>query len=236
MFAAAAAAKREVVRVGDLFLVDNGGVSPSKLPRHRQVPISAHIAGEIGTTDGTHPPAVRRVTVDFDKTFQLNARGLPACPFGRLEARPTTSAKQACPKSIVGSGQGEVEVEFAESKPFTAKGPIVIFSGGVHSLYIHTYVSVPAPTAVVARVAINKIHRGHFGLHTVTEVPRIAGGAGSVTKFNLTIERSFTYKGRRVSYLTGSCPTGHYFTEGKAEFADGRTMGLKHVLPCTPSD
>ena len=97
----------------------------------------------------------------------MNARGLPACKQGRLEARTTADAERACPDAIVGSGEGEVEVEFAESKPFSAKGPIVLFNGGVHDgttlLYVHTYVSVPVPTAVVATVKITRIHRGHYG-------------------------------------------------------------------------
>jgi hypothetical protein len=238
IFTTGALAKREVVRVGNLFLADNGGISPSKLPRHRQAPIAAHIHGEIGTTDGSHPPAVETVTVDFDKTIQVNAKGLPACPRGRLEASPTVAAKAACPDSIVGSGAGEVEVAFPEQKPLTAKGPIVLFNGGVKGgttlLYIHTYVSIPAPTAVVVRVKISRIHRGHFGLRALAEIPAIAGGAGSATDFELTLSRTFAYKGEKQSYLTASCPTGSYYTEGEVLFSDGVTMGLRHILPCTP--
>jgi hypothetical protein len=238
IFSASALAKREVVQVGNLFLADNGGISPTKLPRNEQAPISAHIHGEIGTTDGSHPPAVKTVTVDFDKTIQVNAKGLPACKPGSLEARTTAAAKKACPDAIVGSGEGEVEVAFPEQAPLTAKGPIVIFNGGVHggttSLFIHTYVAIPAPTAVVVNVKISPIHRGHFGQHTVAEIPKIAGGAGSATEFEFNIGRKFTYKGKKESFLTASCPTGSYYTEGEVLFSDGTTMGLRHILPCTP--
>jgi len=235
-----ALAKKEVVRVGNLFLTDNGGITPTKLPRHRQAPISGHISGEIGTTDGTHPPPVETVEVDFDKTLRVDAKGIPACPLGRLEARTTAEAKKACPNSIVGSGRGVVEVSFPESRPLIAKGPIVLFSGGakggVTKLFIHTFVSVPAPTAVVARTTITEIHRGHFGLHTLSEIPVIAGGAGSVTKFELTIGRRFSRGGRPASYLTASCPTGHYFTQGEVRFSGGIVLGITHSLPCTPKN
>ena len=234
-----ALAKREVVQVGNLFLADNGGISPKKLPRNKQAPISAHIHGEIGTTDGSHPPAVETITVDFDKTIQVNARGLPACKPGQLEARSTAAAKKACPDAIVGSGKGEVEVAFPEQAPLTAHGPIVLFNGGVHGgttlLFAHTYVAIPAPTAVVVTVKITRIHRGHFGLRAVAEIPPIAGGAGSATEFEFTLSRRFTYKGKKQSYLTASCPTGSYYTEGEVLFSDGTTMGLRHVLPCTPT-
>jgi hypothetical protein len=236
--AASALAKPEVVRVGNLFLRDNGGISPSKLPRHKRAPVSAHLNARIGTVDGTHPPAIESVIADFDKTIEVNAKGLPACREDQLAARSTADAKKACADAIVGTGEGEVEVAFPEQAPFTAKGPIVLFNGGVHGgttlLLIHTYVAVPAPTAVVATVKLTRIHRGHYGIHADAQIPRIAGGAGSVTKFKLTINRTFTYKGQKESYLTASCPTGRYYAEGKVQFSDGTTLGITHILPCTP--
>ncbi len=213
--AVSAFAKPEVVRVGNLFLRDNGGISPTKLPKHRQAPISANLNGQIGTVDGSPPPAVRSVIADFDRTIRVNAKGLPICRESQLTARSTAAAKKACQNSIVGSGEGEVEVAF----------PVLL---------IHTYVAVPAPTAVIATVKLTRIHRGHYGIHAVAQIPRIAGGAGSVTRFKLTINREFTYRGKKESYLTASCPTGHYYAEGKILFADGTSLKITHVLPCTP--
>jgi hypothetical protein len=236
--AASALAKPHTIRAGNLYLIDDGGISPSTLPAHTQTPISAHIDAEIGTVDGTHPPAVRTLNIDFDKTIQLHAKGLPACRKGMLEARTTTAAKRACPDSIVGSGEGAVEVVFPEQRPLDARGPVFLYSGGVKggttTLFVHAYVAIPAPTAVVATVKISRIDRGPYGLHTVSKVPLIANGAGSVTKFRISIDRKFTYRGRRVSYLTASCPTGRYFTEGEIFFADGSMLKGTHVLPCTP--
>jgi hypothetical protein len=235
---ASAPAKPHVIRSGNLFLKDNGGIFPSKLPRHGQTPISARIDAEIGTTDGTHPPAVETLDIDFDKSIQVNASGLPSCREGQLLARSTVAAKKACPDAIVGSGEGEVEVALPEQAPFSARGPIVLFNGGVHGgttlLFVHTYVDVPAPTAVIATVKITRIHRGHYGIHTVSQIPTIVGGSGSVIRFKLTIGRKFTYKGKEESYLTASCPTGLYYTEGNILFSDGNTLTGTHILPCTP--
>ena len=239
LIVASTQAEPESARIGNLVLTDNGGIIPRKLPRHEQAPISAIIDAHIETVDGAHPPAIRSVAVDFDKTIVVDAKGLPACKRGQLEARPTAAAKSACPDAIVGEGEGDVEVAFPEQAPFTATGPIVLFNGGVHGgktdLYVHTYVSVPAPTAVVVPVELTRIHRGHFGIHAVAEIPRIAGGSGSVTRFRLKIGRRFTYRGKKESYLTASCPTGRYYTEGHAQFEDGTVLSLAHVLPCTPA-
>jgi len=235
---ASAPAKPQVVRAGNLIFRDNGAISPIKLPRHEQAPISAKLKGQIKTVDGSHPPAIESVIADFDKTIQVNAKGLPACAAAQLRATSTASARKICPDAIVGSGEAEVEVAFPEQAPLLARGPITVFNGGIHGgttvLYIHTYVSVPAPTAVVATVELTHIHRGHFGLHAVAHIPTIAGGAGSATRYRITIGRDFTYKGKKVSYLTASCPTGLYYAEGKVQFSDETTLKVTHALPCIP--
>jgi hypothetical protein len=237
--AGAALGSTETVRVGNLILKDSGGISPSVLPRDRQAPVTGTIFGRLSTVDGTHPPAVRQVRIYLDKTIEVNARGLPACGLGQLEARSTADARRACPGAVVGEGVAAVEVAFPEQTPFTATGPIVVFNGGVHGgttlLYIHTYVAVPAPTAVVAKVAMTHVHRGHFGLYAEARIPSIAGGAGSITRFKFQIHRSFTYGGRQVSYLTASCPTGHYYTEGEVQFDDSTRLHVFHPFTCTPS-
>jgi hypothetical protein len=236
--AASALAQPKVVRAGNLIFRDNGGIAPTKLPRHQQAPISAKLNGQISTADGSHPPAIKGVIADFDQNIQINAEGLPVCRKDQLEARSTAAAKRACPDAIVGSGKAEVEVAFPEQTPILATGPVYFFNGGVHGaetlLYIHTFVNVPAPTAVVATVKLTKIHRGHYGIHAVAQIPTITGGAGSVTKFKLTVDRTFAYKGRQQSYLTASCPTGLYYAEGKVQFTDGTLLKVTHVLPCTP--
>ena len=103
-------------------------------------------------------------------------------------------------------------------------------------MYIHAYVNVPAPTAVVTKATVTRIHRGRFGLHIAAKVPAIAGGAGSVTKFDLEVGRKFTYKGHKKSFLVASCPTGSWAAMGNVLFDDGTRLGLTHVFPCTPED
>ena len=239
IIAAVAVAKPEKFQVGRLFLRDNGRISPTRLPRQGQAPVTGNLVDEIGTTDGSHPPAIRGLIADFDKSIHVNAVGLPVCRKGQLEASSTATVRKACPDAIVGTGAGEVEVAFPEQAPFSAKGPITLFNGGVRggttTLFVHAYVNVPAPTAVVVTAKITRIHRGHFGLHVVAQIPVIAGGAGSPTNFDFKIHRTFTYRGREVSYLTASCPTGHYFAEGQVRFSDDTTLQVAHDLPCTPT-
>ncbi len=192
----------------------------------------------LGTVDGTHPPALRHVEADIDKTIRLDAAGLPTCSPDQLQARSTADAKRACGDAIVGSGSTEVEVAFPEQPPFSSTGPLVLFNGGVRGkttkVLLHAYVNVPAPTAIVVPATVTRIHRGRFGLHLDARIPRIAGGAGSPTRFELKIGRRFTYKGKRKSYLSAGCPTGSWLTKGHAEFDDGTEVSLTHLFSCIP--
>ncbi len=234
----AASAQRHVVEAGNLFLADNGGIFPARLPKQGRAPVTARLVGELGTRDGTHPPALREVEIDVDRTIAVDAVGLPTCAPGRLDARSTADAKRACPDAIVGTGEAEVEVAFPDQAPFSASGPIVVFNGGVRgrttTVLLHAYVNVPAPTAIVTRATVTRIHRGRFGLRIAARIPRIAGGSGSVTRFELKVGRRFTYRGQRKSFLTAGCPSGRWATKGNVEFDDGTHLGLTHFFPCAP--
>jgi len=233
-----ASGKWEIVRAGNLVFGDNGGISPTTLPKHGFAPATAHIIGKIGTVDGTHPPALRHVELDIEKSIRVDAAGLPTCSLAQLQARSSADAKRVCGDAIVGSGSTEVEVAFPEQAPFSSTGPLILFNGGVHgkttTVLLHAYVDVPAPTAIVVPATVTRIHKGRFGLHLEASIPRIAGGAGSATRFELTIGRRFTYKGQKTSFLSAGCPTGNWMTKGHAEFSDGTDVGLTHLFSCTP--
>jgi hypothetical protein len=236
--AATASGKWEIARAGNIVFGDNGGISPTKLPKHGFAPANARIIGKIGTVDGTHPPALKHLEADIDRTIRVDAVGLPACKIEQLQARSTKDAKRACGDAVVGSGSATVEVAFPEQAPFSSTGPLVLFNGGVHgkttSVLLHAYVDVPAPTAIVVPATVTRIHKGRFGLHLEASIPRIAGGAGSPTNFELKIGRRFTYRGERKSFLSAGCPTGSWMTKGHVVFSDGTEAGLTHLFSCTP--
>jgi hypothetical protein len=223
---------------GNLCITDDGGIAPSALPKRGKAPITARLAGEIETRDGAHPPPLQSVDLDIDRTIDVDAVGLPVCRLAQLQARPTDAAKRACPDAIVGSGKTEVEVAFPEQAPFRATGPLVLFNGGgkggTTTVFLHAYVSVPAPTAVIVKATISRIDRGRYGLHIAAAIPRIAGGAGSATMFELTVGRRYTYKGEQKSFLMAGCPTGSWLARGQVLFGDGTRLGIVHPFSCTP--
>lgn len=245
--AAVATAKFDTYRVGNVILKADGGVSPQKLPRKKYAPVTVRVRGKISTADGTHPPAFRELIADFDKNGQINTKGLPACKGGQLVARDTNAAKRVCGKSEVGSGKGSIEVAFAEQKPILIHAPITVFNGGTKggktTLYIHTFITVPVPAAVVTTVTIKKIHKGRYGLDTVSKIPVIAGGSGSVLSFNIKFHRTFNYKHKKQSYFMARCTDGKFkakiikaLLRNEAEGPRTETAITNETIlrPCTP--
>lgn len=232
------AEKSTVVRAGNLVLRLNGGVTPKKLPRKHLAPITLHASGSLATTDGSHPPATKTVTVDFDKHGTINARGLAVCKPGKLQSRDTKAALKACRPALVGRGRTSVEVAFPEQAPFSSTGPLLLFNGGVHhgvtTMYIHAYVNVPAPTAIVTVVKVKKIHKGPYGTRAIARIPRIAGGSGSLTNFAFKIHRTFKRHGKKQSYLLARCANGRFRAHAVLQASDGTRIAGSIVRRCVP--
>jgi hypothetical protein len=232
----ATASKPVVIRGGNLILTVNGDVFPVALPEDTPAPISLKVSGSITTSDGSQPPALRKVIIDTAKDGYVNAEGLPVCTMSKLVAQSSEAAKKSCPASIVGRGHTTVRVAFPESTPFSAEGQVTAFNGGVQgrvtTLFIHAYVAVPAPTAVITTVKIEREANGPYGLRSVARVPVIAGGHGSLTKFDLTIHRLFTYHGEQESYLEGECHNDKQLAKVVDIFADGTEVVGRLVRPC----
>lgn len=232
---AAMAAKDTIVRAGSLEVTIDGssGVTPKALSKSTYTPIKFTAAGSVRTTDGTQPPALKEVQLDAPNTA-VNVKGFPACSSGALQARSTKDVEKACPDSIIGKGTTTVAVAFPEQAPIPAKSPLLVFNGGfkggVTTFYIHAYLTQPIVTAIVTTV---KIKKAGSGVKTVTTVPRIAGGAGSVTDFSLQIDKKFTYKGKKVSVLSAKCIGGKIQAHVTAKFYDNSQLSSDVLRTCT---
>lgn len=235
----ATADKPTIVQLGKIKLTLNGGFTPKKLPKSKLAGINLNVSGKIQTTDGSHPPALREVIVETDKNGEINAKGLPVCTAADLNSRDTQAAEKACPDAIVGSGKTDVEIAFPEQAPIIAHSKLVAFNGGVKggktTIFIHAFLTVPVPAAVVTTVTVSKIHNGRYGTKSVGKIPVIAGGNGSPIFFELNFGRKFTYKGKKQSYLLAKCPDGHLDAKATSIFSDGSKLTGSFVRSCTPA-
>jgi hypothetical protein len=225
------------VTVGNLKFKAEGNFSPKSLPKKTLAPIGLTAEGAISTTDGTHPPALKEVLLETDKNGAINVKGYPTCTSGKLQSQDSDAARAICKKAIIGEGTTKVEIEFPDSKPVNVTSDLIVFnggfSGGQTTLYIHAYITVPVPAAIVTTVKIKKIKNGRYGLLSKATIPKIAGGSGSVTFFKLKVDKKFRYKGKKVSVLTAKCPDGKLQAHATAVFSDGTKAEADFVKPCT---
>lgn len=225
------------VRVGNLEFVANGGFSPTVLPKKTLAPIAFSAEGKIATLDGTHPPALKEVLVEADKNTSVFVKGYPTCKSGQLQSQDTAHAEAICKSALIGKGTTNVQIAFPESKVVPVASKLLVFnggeSGGVITFYIHAYITVPVPAAIVTTVKIKKIHNGRYGMLATATIPKIAGGSGSVTSFSLKIDKKYTYKGNSVSVLNAKCPDGKLQAHATAIFADGTKASAEVIRTCT---
>jgi hypothetical protein len=207
---------RTTVQAGNLQVTFGGGIYQGTLPKHRFAPFKHTIFGTIRTTDGSHPSAFRELVLDVDKDVKLNADGYPVCRAGQLEAQDTKSAKRVCGKTIVGEGKATAEIAFPEQAPIKVASPLLVFnggeSGGKVTLLVHTFITVPAPAAIVTKVTIQ---RKGTGLHAIARIPVIAGGSGSALNFRFTLGKTYRYKHKKVGYFNARCPDGVFKVRSK---------------------
>ncbi len=215
------------VIVGNLELIFDGGFTPTTLPKKTLAPIGLTVSGKINTTDGKHPPALKELQIETDKNGAINVKGYPTCKSSQIQSTDTKHALEACKPALIGTGTTQAEVEFEESPPVLVNSKLLVFNGGtkggVTTLYVHAYFSAPVTGAIVTTVKVTKIHHGRYGTLSIATIPKIAGGNGSVRSFSLTINKKFTYKGKKVSVLSAKCPDGKLQAKGKATFFDYKT-------------
>jgi hypothetical protein len=225
----AAAEKPVKVIAGNLELTFNGGFTPKTLSKTKPTPISLNVQGKIRTKDGEHPPAMKEFVLETDKNGGINVKGLPACTASKLQSQDTKHAEAICKTAIIGSGQATAGIKFPEQAEIPAKSKIIAFNGGFKggttTIFIHAYLTVPTPAAIVTTVKVKKVKNGRFGLKSVASIPKIAGGSGSVLDFNLTVNKK--------GVLTAKCPDGKLQAHGTAVFTDGTRASAEIIRTCT---
>ena len=238
--AAVGIARGERVQRGNLIVRLGGHFSPLTLPRDRPVPVSVQLVAGLETSDRSTLPRVTRVELEIPRQGVITTRGLPTCSPRQL--RDTTSARalELCRSALIGSGRMVAEVKIPRQKPFEVHARLLAFNGrvgGRRAVIVHG-ISTQPPTAVVLPFLIR--HRpGSFGTALAAQLPSTLGPWPHFARFELNLFRRYVYRGRRLSYLSASCPipkraTAGYSSFAKASFtlAGGRSLGVGITRSC----
>jgi hypothetical protein len=239
---AAGLAQGESVQEGNLVVRFEGGISPHALPRSTPAPVTVKIDTTISTSDGVDPPPqLREIAIGINREGEIFDRGLPICRVRKIQPTTISAARRICGGAIVGNGHVGVRVHLPNQPPFTFKGPLLVFnakpSGGKRRLLAQVYGRRP-PSAFVLTFKILK-RRGTFGTLIRTTLPKPARKWAYVTHFDMNLRRIYTYRGKRRSFISASCPAPagfpgavYSFARGKFGFAGDRAVSTTLVRDC----
>lgn len=234
----AGSAGAATVRVGTLVLHADGGFEPRLLPKRKFAPIHFQGYGQIKTTDGSMPPALRHVKLEFDHDGRVTTAGLPECPVAKLEGATTTQARRRCRGAIVGSGHVAAVVSLAGLARIYMHVPLTLFNGprrdGNPTVLGHAQAPFPISETYVIVAPIERIHGSIYGYRSEFDIPPIAGGLGSLSRIDATVGRRYSFHGRRLSLVSARCSDYILQTRGLFSFADGTIISGSVFKPCTP--
>lgn len=254
VLALAASAGAETFENGSLVVSLEGRATPRALPRDGAAPIAVTMSAGLSTLDGSQPPALRRVTVAINRFGKLSYRGLPICRRERIEVATSAQALRRCRAALVGSGHLSAQVLSPQEAPFPAHGRVLAFNGRIGrrpvifaQIYGKTRVeqggsngtqTAVVPTSYLLPISVRRT-RGTFGIELTARLPYVSEEWGYVTGFDLTLHRTYAFRGKRRAYLSAGCPAPagfpratFPFVRADYSFSDGRELDSTLVRTC----
>jgi hypothetical protein len=211
-----------------------GQVTPKRLPprRYRNVKFFVEVNHDNADPEDTSvPKPTRRVEIDFGRNvrFRLGAR---AKCFVNLEGTTTQEARDLCPaRSLLGAGRAFVRLRGpgGEGLNFTDL-QVSVFNGsdlpGRNLLRLHAYSpTLGGANSQVIQGKVRPAPGARWGQRLIADVPPIAGGTGSNTRFGATIRRN-------TGTVQARCRARFFFWRTRYTFRDGSTARATHRQRC----
>jgi hypothetical protein len=231
----AAPTAAETVQQEGIRLSFRGSLKPRSLPRSRPAPVRISLRAGIGGADGQPLPQLRQLKIAINRVGRLDAAGLPVCHLAQIQPATTNDALAACGRSLVGTGRFSASVQIPEQFPYPSRGRIGAFSGrfgGRPAILLHVYGTAPIPASYTLPLTISR-SRGTFGIVLRTSLAATTPSAGRVTGLSLNLGRTYSFHGRRHSYLSATCPAPRGFTVASFPFVRARLGFVDRALDLT---
>lgn len=213
----ATASQAEFVQSGDLLVSFDAGLKPSTLPRSEQVPVKVGFKGTFENLDASDTPALDTMVVKLSRGGAINSKGLPTCPEARVRGLSTEEALKVCAAARIGTGTVSSAFRFPDGKRVRSQAQMLLFNAP-HGILMHVYTTDPLKGTFLVPMSL---HKGSGAFTTVLKAkfPKIAAGYGYLTGFQMVIDRTFSYRGKKQSYVLASCPAPPDFNKVSFELA-----------------
>lgn len=231
-----------VIQRGGIKVSFDGKLAPKKLPREGSAPVRVSVAAKIAASDeGKDPPSLQRISIAINRYGHFDTAGLPVCTERDIQPATTQNALRACKSSMVGVGTFSASVGLSRQSPFPAEGKMFAFNGrvgGKPAILAHVYGTKPVATSFTFPFVLQQ-SKGTFGTTLVAKLPS-TGKEGFITGLSMNLGRNYSFKGKRHSYLSASCPAPKGFAgvpsfplaHADFEFKGGRRLGSTLVRSC----
>ncbi|MEZ5076555.1 MAG: hypothetical protein R2725_03830 [Solirubrobacterales bacterium] len=213
-------------------------VKPNKLYKKKLTPTALEVTTALSTATAANgvPIPTTNVQIDLDKNATIYTKGVPTCNAGKLQNVSTEIAERECKKAIVGKGTATALLPVG-NQVFTVEQTVTAFNGKPKGkkpvVLLHSYGTTPIQTTLVLTAVVGQYNKQGYGLRLNITVPLIANGAGALTRFNVTINKKYKYKGKRRSYVLAKCPKNKQLkVRSVFKFLDGQTTDPTYKQRC----
>ncbi len=234
-------AAAEVAKKDNLIVAFHGEIAPRKLPRTGTAPVSVQMGGKIKTTDKSTPPKLEQIVLDINSHGVLQTQGLSTCSLSKLETISSAGARKSCGDSLVGHGNVTSRVSLPGQGAFASNGALQAFNGkyrGHTAIFAQVVSGPPLPLTYVIVFEVKKT-KGTFGTSLVGTLPQIASEYGYISAFDLSLKRTYTDHGKKLSFAEAGCPAAKGFPGASFPFAKvsyqfegGLTVSEKLIREC----
>ncbi len=206
-------------------------IKPKKLSKTAPTPATLELNTKVSTTS-----QATQAVMDFDKNGTYLTKGLPICAEKKLEGKTSQEAIKACKAAMIGTGSASAVASFFGQSPIDVKAKLTVFNGppqgGKPTVLVHAYIKEPVENAFFFSGVVSKRKKEGFGTRLEIDFPELFGGNGAVSEFNIKIQKTFTYKGKKRSLVSAKCPRSKKL---KARIAVAYKDGEKLAVPVTQS-
>jgi hypothetical protein len=208
----ASLAGADITQKENLRISVSGKLSPKKLPREGEAPISVSVGWDISTTDGAPPPKLKTLGIEINRQGHFSTEGLPTCPYAKIQPATTQRALSNCRSALVGRGgfSADIALRGQEAESYEASGQLLVFNGeskGKPVLFGQIYAAHPFATSFVIIFKLSKIKKGAYGTLLSATLPASLRSWGDLTGIQMNLSRRYHYKGKPRSYISAGCPT-----------------------------
>jgi hypothetical protein len=238
----ASLAHAESVQSGSVRVAFAGKITPHTLPRQGKAPVEVSVSTKITASGKAKvPPQLTHLEIAINQNGVLDTTGLPVCPLEVIQPSTTQEALANCRRSLVGEGLFEAKVLLKGQASFPSVGKLYAFNSRVNgrpAILAHVYGTQPAPASFTLVFEVRKA-KGTFGTVLSASLPDVTSGSGYVTGLSISLGKSYSYRGKRHSYLSAGCPApkgfaraSFPFARATLAFAGGRRVEQELVRSC----